>query len=1218
MNIDFLKKFRFFAAICIISLLASIFQVSESEAQSASPKVLFGDVNRDNEVNSLDFAALRLSLLGINSNIDLLASDVNNDEMVNSLDFAVLRGFLLGTIGQLPYSKGSSATPTPTRTSTVTSTPNTTPTPNTTTIVDKEADEFDVLRAKWLEMLNGGNSFSPTDTDYAPKVKQVESSANARYNKLNKDSNRTYIFSNFQDLNVSSNITQTYNELRTMAIAVSTRGCSQYGNAAWKAEIINALKWMVDNNWYNSKKSQGSQGNGNNWWDWEIGIPLAVQDILCILYDDLSGTDLFKEYLAAIDKFTPDPNRCNFGQVSTGANRAWVCSVVARRGILGKSSEKIATTRDATAQLFINVISSDGFYEDGSFIQHEAVAYTQGYGVNNMYELSWIIYLLDGSKWQINNPDVSNAYRWVYESFEPLVFDGRMFGAGTSNSGATGASRTNSLIRSLAYLSHVAPDKDAAYFKSLIKNYVNALTVEPFYSSLINTVHNLVLVKGIMNDPSVSPRGPLEKYKQYNSMDRVYQQRPTYGIGINMYSNRIRNYESVGNPGNNIKGWHQGDGWMELANADKTQYTDNFWPTVDSYRLPGTTVLQNSTVPQRKTSSCSWVGGTDINGIFGVTGMQLKTPGQNLSANKGWFMFDNEIVCLGSGITSTDNKVVETIVENRKINNSGNNALLVNGTQKSSSLGWSETMNEVRWAYLTGDSVNSSIGYYFPEGASLKGLREARTGSWSEISGAGSETKYTRNFLTMWLDHGSNPSGKTYSYVLLPSASSSEVSNYSSNPDITILENSSEAMAVKENKLGVVGVNFWNDTLKTVDIITSNKKAAVMTKENAQKDIEISVCDTTQLNYGTIDITINKPATGIVSKDSAITVTQLSPTIKFSVNVRNARGKSFKVKFNTAKLEDITKDIKSWEFTSNTEGWSGSGVSGFAWQTGGYIGGNLSSDNPLIKSPDNLGINADNSKLVVRMKNNTVATRGKLYFITSSDTNWNEAKSKIFSITANDSEYRDYTIDMSNISGWTGELKQLRLDPIDQSGVSSGAFDIDYIKIQQSASSVDTPIEEPIEQPIEQPEDNKPLDIKVWEFSSTIENWTATSGVNSFAWQTGGYVGGKLSSNDPQLRSPDNLDFNIDSNKTIVIRMKNSTSAQKGKIYFTTSSDKSWNEAKSRSFNIEANDPDYRDYIIDMSGISGWTGTLKQIRLDPTDQSSISSGAFSIDLIVIR
>ncbi|HEY9060640.1 MAG TPA: hypothetical protein VIO64_09085 [Pseudobacteroides sp.] len=217
-----------------------------------------------------------------------------------------------------------------------------------------------------------------------------------------------------------------------------------------------------------------------------------------------------------------------------------------------------------------------------------------------------------------------------------------------------------------------------------------------------------------------------------------------------------------------------------------------------------------------------------------------------------------------------------------------------------------------------------------------------------------------------------------------------------------------------------------------------------------------------------------------------------------------------------------------------------------------------------------------------------------MYFTTSSDTKWGGAKSKIFSITANDTGYRDYCIDMSNVSGWTGNLNQLRLDPIDQSGVSSGAFAIDYIKIQQPASIGNMPIEQ---YGIE-PEHNKPSDIKLWEFSSTIENWTASPGVSSFEWQIGGYAGGSLPSNDPQLRSPDNLDFNIDSNKTIVIRMKNGTSAQRGKIFFTASLDKSgsWNEAKSRVFNIEANDPDYRDYIIDMSGVSGWTGTLKQIR----------------------
>ncbi|WP_050753180.1 polysaccharide lyase family 8 super-sandwich domain-containing protein [Pseudobacteroides cellulosolvens] len=111
---------------------------------------------------------------------------------------------------------------------------------------------------------------------------------------------------------------------------------------------------------------------------------------------------------------------------------------------------------------------------------------------------------------------------------------------------------------------------------------------------IATTLYDALKAGQIMNDSTITGREYIEKYKQFNSMDRAYLLRQTYGLGISMFSTRIENYESVGSPGNNRKGWHQGDGWMKLANADKTQFTDNYWPTVDSYRLPGTTVEQKT------------------------------------------------------------------------------------------------------------------------------------------------------------------------------------------------------------------------------------------------------------------------------------------------------------------------------------------------------------------------------------------------------------------------------------------------------------------------------------------------------------------------------------------------------------------------------------------------------------------------------------------------
>lgn len=65
--------------------------------------------------------------------------------------------------------------------------------------------------------------------------------------------------------------------------------------------------------------------------------------------------------------------------------------------------------------------------------------------------------------------------------------------------------------------------------------------------------------------------------------------------------------------------------------------------------------------------------------------MHLKTLGNDGSkdgtdAKKSWFMFDEEIVALGRGITSSTCNYVKTIVDNRRINPDASNTVTVNGT----------------------------------------------------------------------------------------------------------------------------------------------------------------------------------------------------------------------------------------------------------------------------------------------------------------------------------------------------------------------------------------------------------------------------------------------------------------------------------------------------------------------------------------------------------
>jgi len=742
------------------------------------------------------------------------------------------------------------------------------------------ADEYDSLRLKWKEMMTGGTTYNPSDPDIAAQITSINAEAQTNWNSMNKSSSRTYLWSDLT-FSQSSHLTSTYTRLKTMALAFETKGAALEGNSALLADLKSALDWMYTHQYNESKNASG------NWWDWEIGAPLPLNDIVALIYDELSSAQI-TNYMKAVGKFQPTVTM-------TGANRLWECTVIAVRGVITKNSGLIAAARNGVSPAFDYASAGDGFYMDGSFIQHEKYSYTGGYGSSMLSDLARVIYLLDGSSWAVTDPDKKNIYAFVYDAFEPLVYKGEMMdmtrGRSISRHYQDSHRSGHTIIQAVLRISQFAPPADALRMKRMAKEWIQQDTYRNFFAAPIPMI---VLGKAVVNDSSIAPRAELITHRQYRNMDKTVHLRPGFGFAISAHSSRIANYESIN--GENLKGWYTGEGMTYLYNNDLGQYSDAFWPTVNSYRLPGTTVQQNTTVSSGFKSIKDWVGGTVLNDTYGAMGMELLRH-SSLSMKKSWFMFDDEIVAVGSDISGTNGKVIETIVENRKLNSSGNNALTVNGSAKPTSLGWSETMSNVKSAHLAGSEAGSDIGYYFPSPVSVNGLRQSRTGTWKQIdSRSGTpDNPITRNYMTMWINHGADPTNASYSYVLLPNKTAGQVNSYANNPQIAILENSSQAHAVRENTLNMIAVNFWNNAVKTVAGITSNKKASVMVQET-ETEIAVSVSNPTHIDTGSISIELNHAASGTLVADAGITVTQLSPTIKLSVDA-GLRGKPFQAKF---------------------------------------------------------------------------------------------------------------------------------------------------------------------------------------------------------------------------------------------------------------------------------------------------------------------------------
>ncbi len=134
-----------------------------------------------------------------------------------------------------------------------------------------------------------------------------------------------------------------------------------------------------------------------------------------------------------------------------------------------------------------------------------------------------------------------------------------------------------------------------------------------------------------------------------------------------------------------------------------------------------------------------------------------------------------------------------------------------------------------------------------------------------------------------------------------------------------------------------------------------------------------------------------------------------------------------------------------------------------------------------------------------------------------------------------------------------------------------------------------------------------------WQFTNDAEGWAPFSGISSFA-VSNGKLEVSSSADEPTIVSPD--DLNIPTSKFAALRvlMKNSGAPTSAKLFFTTQADPSFSETKSITVSAVQSSPEYKDYYFDLSSVSGWTGTLRQLRLTPMRASAI----VSIDSIALE
>ena len=754
------------------------------------------------------------------------------------------------------------------------------------------------------------NTGDKTSSTYIKETETKVSAAKKIWDSMDKSEGRTYLWNDKVPApNSSNHIMETLGLLRQMAIVYTRNGSELKGNEQLFNDIVKGLIFVCEN-WYN--KSVAVYGNS---WNFTLGSPAEISTILSCIADKMEPEqknyvfDCIKSYvtLKALE-------------TATGGNRLDAAMTALKTGYSLKKPEIIIASLkaveieckfksghgDGAWKLY-----NDGIYEDGSLIQHFNLAYNLSYGGVLLGNFANFVSVVHGTVFDLPKENYRFMQTWVINGVEPFIYKGMGMSSvlgraivRTNNSHGSAKNMADSIYK----LAKVSEEPMATLLKSMVKGIAMEDTFTPYTESSFEP---------LLKDEKIFPRGEMKKNMQFPLMDRVAHLRGSFAFTLGLFSSRIRTFEQTN--GENTKGWYTGSGTTYIYNADQAQFSEYYWNTINMYRLPGvtldTTERSTKSYDGEITSKKDWVGGTSVSGLYGVNGMDLEQWKVSLGAKKSWFMFDDEIVCLGAGINSNDDRSIETIVENRKLNKNGNNAFVVNGANELKELGMQKNLDSVKWCHLNGNVEGADIGYVFPTPASLKYIREKRNLD-TEAAPWIKDTSIYNHFLTFWYDHGKNPESATYDYILLPNKTAGQTKEYANNPDVSILANTKEVQAVKENKLGVVGANFWTDPGAEIGGIKSLNMASVMTRETANA-VEISVSDPT-MKQNEIQLEIDKTGYQVLSTKSGyqqmentdnIKVEQLNPKIKLKINTRNAHGKTFTVKILTDSKSEKSKII---------------------------------------------------------------------------------------------------------------------------------------------------------------------------------------------------------------------------------------------------------------------------------------------------------------------
>jgi hyaluronate lyase len=709
-----------------------------------------------------------------------------------------------------------------------------------------------------------------------------------------------------------ANLTASFQYLYEIALATRVPGATPSDlrdDAAVQRRVIDGLQWLHDH--YYGDQAAGYYGN---WFNWEIGISAHVSRTLVLLRERLAEhrPDLTATYVASMDAYLRNGENGDVdldSRFHTGANLADITTNRMLQGaVLGddaRIAKAIADQRTILATIdpyHLRHGVTDGFYADGSFVQHSSVAYTGSYGTSLLTRVVQTVRILDGTGYVQDGDLAGTARRWVVDSFAPLVFEGWMMeivrGRSVSRTSTNGYASVAAVVEAVTDLSDHVTGADGTALRGYVKHVRETARVAPDPARFVSP-ESVARYADILADASVpaADLNPAARNVAFNAMDRTVHRRPGYAFAVARSSARISKYEYMS--GENLMPWFQGDGahFLYLAGEDQTRsFGVDYFTAVSPYRLAGVTapVEERRTIPDLygqlwydnpeagftsssesqntyvyfPTGTQAFSGGATL-GAYGAAGLVQSDDAayaarhegllpddfvvyRNAEATKSWFMFDDEIVVLAAGVRGAAGRAATSTLDVRIADPS--DAVSVTGELRDGTA-WSGTGLGVppgplgpggaplAWLRYANETTGAAVGYAFLDRQSPHVALDEVTRGHRLVRTSNPDTTVTKRVFSVSVEQRAAAGAGAFAYALVPGASAARLRR--SGGPLRVLANDPSAQAVEHTDLGLVALNGFTRGTHRAGRLRLDGPGSVILRETDDGALSIAVADPT-------------------------------------------------------------------------------------------------------------------------------------------------------------------------------------------------------------------------------------------------------------------------------------------------------------------------------------------------------------------------------------